>query len=98
MLNMHRGAEFSESFVEEGGAVVGNIASPEILLRSTEITHEVISIGGWHSVHEPADCKGRYFDQKKERKLSSGKSKRKEASSSWCSGDQGGGGQGGKRQ
>ena len=61
--------------------VVGNIASPEILLRSTEITHEVISIGRQHSVHEPADCDGRYFDLKKERKLLSGKSKRQEASS-----------------
>ena len=61
--------------------VVGNIASPEILLRSKEITHGVISISRQHSVHEPADCDGRYFDLKKERKLLSGKSKRQEASS-----------------
>ena len=81
MLDLHRGAKLSELIVEEGGAVVGNISSPEILLHNTEITHKVISIGGWHSVHEPADCDGQYFDQKKERKLLSGKSKRWEASS-----------------
>ena len=51
MFDLHRGAEFSEFSVKEGGAVVGNISSPDILLCSTEITHEVISIGGWHSVH-----------------------------------------------
>ena len=55
MLHLHHGAELSELVVEEGGAVVGNIASPDILLRSTEITHEVISVCGWHIVHEPAD-------------------------------------------
>ena len=81
MLDLHRVAEFSELFVEEGVAVVGNIVSPDILLRCTEITHEVISVGGWHSVHKTADCDGRYFNQKKERKLFSGKSKRQEASS-----------------
>ena len=67
--------------LEEGGAVVGNVANPEMLLHSMEITHEVISIGGWNSVHEPADCDGQNFDRKKERKLLSGKSKRQEASS-----------------
>ena len=46
MLDLHRDAEFLELVVEEGSAVVGNIASPDILLRSTEITHEVISVGG----------------------------------------------------
>ena len=46
MINLHRGAEFSELIVGEGSAVVGNIASLDILLRSTEITHEVISVGG----------------------------------------------------
>ena len=81
MLDLHRGAELSELVVEEGGAVVGNIGSPDILLRSTEITHEVIYVGGWHNVHKPADCDGRYFDQKKERKLLSVKSKRREESS-----------------
>ena len=81
MLHLHHGAELSELVVEEGGAVVGNIASPDIHLRSTEITHKVISIGGWHSVHEPADCDRQYFDQKKERRLLSGKSKWQEASS-----------------
>ena len=81
ILDLQGGKEFSELVVEEGGAVVGNIASPDILLRSTEITHEVISVGRWHSVHEPADCDGRYFYQKKERRLLSGKSKRQEASS-----------------
>ena len=80
MLDLHCGAEFSKLVIEEGGAVVRNVASPDILLRSTDITHEVISKGGWHSVHEPADCDGRYFDQKKERRLLSGKSKRREAS------------------
>ena len=39
IINLHRGAELSELVVEEGGAVVGNIASPDIVLRSTEITH-----------------------------------------------------------
>ena len=55
MLDLHCGAEFSELVVEEGGAVVGNIASPDILVRITEITHEVISVCGWHIVHEPDD-------------------------------------------
>ena len=81
MLNLHRGTEFSELFVLEGGAVVGNVASPDILLRSTEVTHELIYVGGWHSVHEPADCDGRYFDRKKEMRLLPDKSKRREASS-----------------
>ena len=58
MLDLHCGAEFSELVVQEGGAVVGNISSLDILLRSTEITHEVISIGRRHSVHKPADCDG----------------------------------------
>ena len=73
MLNLHYGAEFLELVVEEGGAVVGNIASSDILLRSTEITHEVISIGRRNSVYETADCVRRYFNQKKERRLLSGK-------------------------
>ena len=81
MLNLYPGAEFSELVVEEGGAVVRDITSPDILLCSTEITYEVISKRGQHSVYEPADCDGRYFDRKKERKLFSGKSKRQEASS-----------------
>ena len=55
MLDLHCGAEFSELVVEEGGAVVGNISSPDILVRITEITHEVISVCGWNIVHEPAD-------------------------------------------
>ena len=55
VLDLHRGTELSELIVEEGRTVVGNVASPYILLRSTEITHKVISVGGWHSVHEPAD-------------------------------------------
>ena len=62
MLDLHCGAEFSKLVVQEGGAVVGNVSIPDILLRNTEITHEVISKGGRHSVHEPADCDGRYFD------------------------------------
>ena len=61
--------------------VVGNISSLDILLRSTEVTHEVIYVGRWHSVHKRADCDRRYFDRKKERKLLSGKSKRQESSS-----------------
>ena len=73
MLDLHRGKEFLEMVVEEGGAVVGNVASPDILLRSTEITNEVISVGGWHSVHKPADCDGQFFDRKKKRKLLSSK-------------------------
>ena len=81
MIDIHRGVEFLELVAEEGDAVVGNIAISDILLPSTEITHEVISVGRWHSVHEPADCNGRYFDQKKERRLLPGKSKRQEASS-----------------
>ena len=81
MLNLYPGAEFSELVVEEGGAVVRDITSPDILLCSTEITYEVIYVGGWHSVHKPDDCDGWYFDQKKERRLVSGKSKRREASS-----------------
>ena len=79
MLNLHRGTEFSELVVEEDDAVAGNTSSPDILLRSTEIAHEVISVGGWHSVHKPADCDGRYFDRKKERRLLSVRSKRQEA-------------------
>ena len=81
IINLHRGAELSELVVEEGGAVFVNIASPDIVLRSMEITHEVISVGGWHSVHEPTECDGRHFDRKKERRLMSVKSKRREASS-----------------
>ena len=81
MLDLNRGTEFSEFFIKEGGAVVDNIASPDILLRSTYITHKVIYIGGRHRFHKPADCDGRYLDRKKQRKLLSGKSKRREASS-----------------
>ena len=73
MLNMHRGTEFLELFVQQVGAVVGNIASSDILLCSMEITHEVISIGRWHSVYKPTDCNRRYLDRKKERNLLSGK-------------------------
>ena len=73
MLDLHRGAEFSELAVEEGGTVVRNFASLDILLRSTEITYELISIGGRNSVHEPADCDRWYFDQNKERRLLSDK-------------------------
>ena len=62
MLDLHCGAEFSKLVVEEGGAVVSNIASPDIFLCSMEITHEVISTGGCHSVHKPADCDRQYFD------------------------------------
>ena len=81
MLDLHRGAELSKLVVQEGGVVVGNVTSPDILLRSTEITHEVIYKGRQHSVHESADSDGRYFDRKKDRRLLSGKSKRREASS-----------------
>ena len=62
MLDLYCGAELSELVVEEGGAVVSNVASPDILLCSTEITHEVISKGRRHSVHKPADFNGRYFE------------------------------------
>ena len=82
MLDLHRGAELSKLVVQEGGAVVGNVAIPDILLRSTEITHEVISKGRQHSVHKPADCNRRYSNQKKERRLLSSKSKQREESSS----------------
>ena len=62
MLHLHHGTELSELMVQEGGAVVGNIASPYILLFSTDITYEVISKGWRHSFHKSADCDRRYFD------------------------------------
>ena len=55
MLYMQRGAELSKLVLEECSAGVSHVASPDISLRSTEITHEIISEGGWQCVHEPAD-------------------------------------------
>ena len=45
MLNLQRGAEFSKLIVEESHVSVRHVADPDILLRSTEITHEVIPEG-----------------------------------------------------
>ena len=55
MLNLHRGIEFSKLVAKERRAGVSNVVSPDILLRSTEIIHEVIPEGGWRSAHGPAD-------------------------------------------
>ena len=55
ILDLYRGTEISEVIVEESPAVFRNVARMDILLRSMEITHKVISVGGWHSVHKPAD-------------------------------------------
>ena len=57
---------------------VSHVAGPDILLHSMGTTHEVIPEGGWHCVHKLADWDGQYLDQKKERKLLSGKSKLRE--------------------
>ena len=79
MLDLKSGAEISKLIVEERSVGVSHIASPDILLCITDITHEVIYEGGWHYFHEPADWDGQYFDRKKEMNLLSGKSKRWEA-------------------
>ena len=63
MLNLQRGAEFSKLIVEESRAGVSHVAGPDILLRSTEITHEVIPEGGWHCIHETYDWDRQYLDQ-----------------------------------
>ena len=55
MLDLQCGAEFSKFIIEEIRSGVRHVAIPDILLRSTEIIHEVIPEGGWHCVHKPAD-------------------------------------------
>ena len=55
MIDLQHGAEFYKLVVEEISAGVSHIASPDILLRSTEIAYEVIPEGGRHCVHKPTD-------------------------------------------
>ena len=42
MIDLQCGAELSKLVVEENSAGVSHFSGPEILLPSTEITHEVI--------------------------------------------------------
>ena len=75
MLDLQRGTELSKLIVEECSAGVSHVASPDISLHITEITHGMISEGGWHCVHEPSDWHGQYLERKKERNLFPGNSK-----------------------
>ena len=43
MLDLQRGAELSKLVIEERSTGVSHVSSPEISLRSTDITHEIIS-------------------------------------------------------
>ena len=55
IIDLQCGAEFSKLVVEESRAGVSHISGPDIFLCSMEITHEVITEGGWHCVYELAD-------------------------------------------
>ena len=59
---------------------VRNVPPPDGSLRSAEITEETISVGGWQTVQEPADC-GEYREEKKGRNASLVRSNRRDASS-----------------
>ena len=82
VVHMERGAEVSPLVVEGAGAGIGDVSSSDGSLRSAEMTDEITSEGGWHSVQEPCDCSlSVYLRLKKGRNWVGERSKRREASS-----------------
>ena len=65
MLDLQRGAKLSKLVVEESHVGVRHVSGLDVLLRSTDITHEVIPEVRWHCVHEPAGWDGQYLERKK---------------------------------
>ena len=81
MIDLQCVAELSKNITEECSAGVSHVSSPDISLRSTDITDDMIYEVRWHCVHGTSDWYGQYLDRDKEMNLLSGKSKLQEASS-----------------
>ena len=62
MVELQVGAKGGPMGVDGDGLAVGDVASTYGCLRSTDITKESTSVGGWHIVQETGDCGG-YLEQ-----------------------------------
>ena len=62
VVELQVGAEGGPLGVEGDGLDAGDVAAAHCCLRSTDITEERISVGGWYMVQEPGDC-GEYLEQ-----------------------------------
>ena len=62
VVKLKVGAECGPLGVEGDGLDAGDVAAAHCCLRSTDITEERTSVGGWYMVQEPGDC-GEYLEQ-----------------------------------
>ena len=61
VVELQVGAEGGPLRVEGDVPYIGDVAVAYDFLQSTEITDERTSVGGWHMVQEPGECR-EYFE------------------------------------